>query len=171
MRDKVCRAEYLEGVTIMETLRNDAYEYALLIKRELIALETLLDNWAEIEEDTERVRNGDAPDMDSDLLAECVDAQNELGLNEWPEDYADVVGNYLNDTCLELTVLRAVNEDSDRARIEILRTCGGPRCDITRDTNDGNIIEIVVHSGSDSSTVRVNVGTLAATLDELAGCY
>lgn len=155
----------------METMKNGAYDYALLIKRELLALETLLDNWQEIEEDTERVRNGDAPEMDSDLLAECVDAQNELGLDEWPEDYADVVGNYLNDTCLELTVLRSVNEDSDRARIEILRTCGGPRCDITRDTNDGNIIEISVHSGGDHSVVRVSVGTLAVTLDELAGCY
>lgn len=171
MRPQQCGAEYLEGVTIMETIKNDAYDYALLIKRELLALETLLDNWAEIEEDGERVRNGDAPDMDSDLLAACVDAQNELGLDEWPEDYVDVVGNYLNNTCLDMTVLRATNSDSDRARIEILRTCGGPRCDIFRDTDDGDMIQISVHSWGDSSTLRVSVGNVAGQLDEIAGCY
>ncbi len=165
MRDKVCRAEYLEGVTNMETLKNDAYEYALLIKRELLALETLLDNWEDV-----AYSPSNSPDIDPDTHAEIVGAIGELSI-EWPTGDSEIVTDYLNDTCLELTVLRAVNEDSDRARIEILRTCGGPRCDITRDTNDGNIIEVVVHSGSDSSTVRVNAGTLAATLDELAGCY
>jgi hypothetical protein len=151
----------------MTTLKNDAYEYALLIKRELIALETLLENWPEIEDDGERVRNGDTPEMEDDLLAECVAAQNELGFDEWPED---VVSTYLNETCLELTVLRATGHN-DRARIEILRTCGGPRCDITRDTNGGDTVEIVVHDGRDSSTVRVSVANFAATLDDLAGCY
>ena len=156
----------------METeYKNGAYEYALLIKREILALDTLLENWGEIQEDGERVRNGDAPEMEDDLLTECVAAQNELGFDEWPED---VVSSYLNDTCLELTVLRAVNGDlyePARERIEILRTCGGPRCDITRDMNDGGMVEIRVHDGRDSSTIRVSVGTLAASLDELAGCY
>ena len=153
----------------METMKNEAYEYALLIKRELIALETLIDNWSEIEADTERVRDGEAPEMDTDLLAECVDAQNELGLDEWPEDNT-LVSDYLNNTCLDLTVLKATG-DSDRARVEILRTCGGPRCDITRDTYDGTVVEITVHDGSNSSTVRVNVSNVAAELDEIAGCY
>lgn len=148
------------------TEQNGAYEYALLIKRELLALDTLLENWGEIQEDGERVRNGDAPEMEDDLLAECVAAQNELGFDEWPED---VVSAYLNETCLELTVLRA-DSDSERARIEILRTCGGPRCDITRDTNDGDMVEISVHDGGNHSVVRVSVGTLVASLDEIAGC-
>jgi hypothetical protein len=154
----------------METLKNDAYEYALLIKRELLALDTLLENWGEIQEDGERVRNGDAPEMEDDLLAECVAAQNELGLDKWPDEN-DLVSDYLNETCLEMTVLRATNTDNGRERVEILRTCGGPRCDITRDTNDGDMVEISVHSGGDSSTIRVSVGTLAASLDEIAGCY
>lgn len=150
----------------METTTNGAYDYALIIKREILALETLLDNWGEIEEDAERVRNGDAPEMEDDLLAECVAAQNELGFDEWPED---IVSTYLNDSCLELTTLRPADyENTGRARIEILRTCGGPRCDITRDTNDGDMVEISVHDGGNHSVVRVSVPTLAFQLDQLS---
>jgi hypothetical protein len=150
----------------METLKNDAYEYALLIKRELIALETLLENWGDV---AGYSADDMSPDIDPDTHAEIVAAIGELEIG-WPNGDTDLVSDYLNDTCLELTVLKATG-DSDRARIEILRTCGGPRCDITRDTNDGDMVEISVHSGGDSSTIRVSVGTLAASLDELAGCY
>ena len=146
--------------------KNDAYEYALLIKRELLALDTLLDNW----QDIAAAVPDDLADMEGQGVGDIIDALAELGM-EWPEnDGIDVISSYLNETCLELTVLKATG-DSDRARVEILRTCGGPRCDITRDTNDGDMVEIVVHSGGDSSTIRVNVGTLAASLDDLAGCY
>ena len=154
----------------MEEQKNDAYDYALLIKREIIALETLLENGQAIADDLERVRDGDAPEMDSDTLEECAAAQDELGLEEWPDDYADILPNYLNNTCLDMTVLRAVN-GSDRARIELLRTCGGPRCDIYRDTNDGDMVEIAVHSGGDSSTLRVSVSNVAAALDAIGECY
>lgn len=155
-----------ERVGIMETLKNDAYEYALLIKRELLALDNLLENWGDV---AGYSPDDMSPDIDPDTHAEIVSAISELEI-EWPNGDSDLVSDYLNETCLELTVLRA-DSDRDRARIEILRTCGGPRCDITRDTNDGNIIEISVHSGGDHSVVRVSVGTLAASLDDLAGCY
>ena len=150
----------------METVKNSAYDYALLIKRELLALDTLLENWGDV---AGYSPDDMSPDIDPDTHAGIVHAVSELEL-EWPTDDSDLVSDYLNDTCLELTVLRA-DSDRDRARIEILRTCGGPRCDITRDTNGGDMVEIVVHDGRDSSTVRVSVGTLAASLDELAGCY
>jgi len=155
----------------METKNNEAYEYALLIKRELLALETLLENGRDIAEDLERVRNGDAPEMEPELLEECVAAQMDLGLEEWPDDYGDIFPDYLNNSCLDMTVLRATNSNSDRARVEILRTCGGPRCDIFRDTDDGDMIQISVHSWGDSSTLRVSVGNVAGQLDEIAGCY
>jgi hypothetical protein len=153
----------------MEEQKNYAYEYALLIKRELIALETLLENGQAITDDLERAR-GTSPEMDDETLAECVAAQDELGIEEWPNDYQDIFSTYLNETCLDMTVLRAVN-GSDRARIELLRTCGGPRCDIFRDTNDGDMVEIAVHSGGDSSTLRVSVSNVAAALDAIGECY
>ena len=153
-------------MTTLDT--NTAYEYALLIRGEILALETLLENRSDIESDLELVRNGDAPEMDTDTLAECVAAQLELGIEEWNPD-TDLVSDYLNNTCLELTVLREL--PYGRARVEILRTCGGPRCDITRDTNDGTVVEISVHDGGVHSVVRVNVDNVADALDEIAGCY
>lgn len=157
----------------MEEQKNDAYEYALLIRREIIALETLLENGQDIADDLERVRDGDAPEMNPDTLAECADAQDELGITEWPDDYQDIFSTYLDETCLDMTVLRVVNKANyeDRTRVEILRTCGGPRCDIYRDTNDGDIVEIAVNSGGDSSTLRVSVPNVASHIDAIAECY
>jgi hypothetical protein len=149
----------------METLKNDAYEYALLIKRELLALDTLLENWGDV---AGYSLDDMSPDITRDTHAGIVHAVSELEI-EWPDGNSDLVTDYLNDMCLELAVIR--NDDRDRARIEILRTYGGPRCDITRDTNDGDIVEIRVHDGRDFSTIRVSVGTLAAALDDLAECY
>lgn len=153
-------------MTTLDT--NTAYDYALLIRGEILALELLLENKSDIDSDLENIRNGEPADMDTDTLAECVAAQNELGIEEWGED-TDLVSDYLNNTCLDMTVLRAT--DGDRERVEILRTCGGPRCDITRDSNDGTVVEISVHDGGVHSVVRVNVSNVASSLDEIAGCY
>ena len=150
------------------TDNNTAYDYALLIRGEILALELLLENKSDIDSDLENIRNGEPVEMDADTLAECVAAQNELGIEEWDEDI-DLVSDYLNNTCLDMTVLRATS--NDRERVEILRTCGGPRCDITRDTNDGTVVEISVHDGGVHSVVRVNVANVASSLDEIAGCY
>lgn len=146
---------------------NDAKDYALLIKEEIIALDTLLENWADIvnisEEDREESATNGADDIRESL------ATLEL---EWPDDDgADIVGDYLNNTCLDMGIWRKVGERDGATRIEILRTCGGPRCDILRDSDDGSIVEIRVYSGSDSHTLRVNAGTLADYLDEMAGGY
>lgn len=156
----------------MTTTTNTAYEYALIIRNELLALETLLENKADIDADLERVRDGDTPEMDPDTLAECVAAQEELGIDEWNDD-TDLISYYLNNLCLELTVLRASDDDyrDTRTRVEILRTCGGPRCDITRDNNDGDAVEIRVYDGSDTSTIRVYVSNIANELDMISECY
>lgn len=149
----------------MTTLEpNTAYDYALLIKEELLALETLLENWGAIA--------GEAPaDVDPDIRADVLAALRELG-REWPEnDGEDVFSDYLNELCLDLIVLRAVNNDNDATRVEILRTSGGPRCDITRDSNDGEALEISVHDGGGHSVVRVYLSNIAAGLDDLAGNY
>jgi len=145
----------------------DAKNYALLIKAEIVALDTLLENWADIvnisEEDRQESATNGADDIRESL------ATLEL---EWPDDEgADIVGDYLNNTCLDVAVWCIKGDTDGATRCEILRTCGGPRCDILRDSNDGSIVEIRVYSGSDSHTLRVNAGTLADYLDEMAGCY
>lgn len=150
---------------------NSALDYALLIKEEVMALDTLLENWGDIAADIERVGDGEKPEMDSETLAEMVSAQNALEITEWPENETDLVCNYLNETCLEFTVWRKVGDVDGATRCEILRTCGGPRCDILRDSDDGSMVEVRVYSGSDSQTLRFNAGTLADYLDEIAGGF
>lgn len=141
---------------------NDAKEYALLIKAEIVALDSLLYGWGDIVDIAEEDR-GDFDDVAAELAV--------LEMS-WPDDDgADIVADYLNDRCLDIDVWRKAGERNGATRCEILRTCGGPRCDILRDSDDGSIIEIRVHSGSDSHTLRVNAETLADYIDEMAGCY
>ena len=146
---------------------NDAKDYALLIKQEIIALDTLLENWADIvnisNEDIEELATNGGDDIRESL--ETLDMS-------WPDDDgADIVGDYLNNTCLDVEVWRKVGDSDGATRLEILRTCGGPLCDILRDSDDGSIVEVRVYSGSDSHTLRVNAATLADYLDEMAGGY
>jgi hypothetical protein len=143
------------GETMNTTTTNQAYDYALLIKRELVALDLVAENYDMITTEWE--------DMNPDFQAEITEALAELELERPTEEDNDPITDYL-DNVLEVQVLRGNN---DRARIEILRTCGGPRCDITRDTNDGTVIEISVHDGSDHSVIRVNLPTVANYLDML----
>ena len=147
---------------------NDAKDYALLIKQEVIALDTLLECWGDIV----GISNEEKEELAEDTLEEVSSALSALEI-EWPDDDgADIVGDYLNNTCLDIEVWRKVGVMSDGVtRLEILRTCGGPRCDILRDSEDGSIVEVRVYSGSDSHTLRVNAATLADYLDEMAGGY
>ena len=143
------------GETMTTTETNQAYDYALLIKRELVALDLVAENYDMITTEWE--------DMNPEFQEEITEALAELELERPTEEDNDPITDYL-DNVLEIQVLRGNN---DRARIEILRTCGGPRCDITRDTNDGTVIEISVHDGSDHSVIRVNLPTVANYLDML----
>jgi hypothetical protein len=146
---------------------NSARDYALLIKAEIVALDTLLECWGDIA----GISNEEKDALAEDTLSEVNDALAALEL-EWPEyDDADIVGDYLNGTCLSLDIWRKVGDSDGATRIEILRTCGGPRCDILRDSDDGSIVEIRVYCGSDSHTLRVNAGTLADYLDTMAGGF
>lgn len=141
---------------------NDAKDYALLIKEEIVALDTLLEEWGDILEIAEEDR-GEFEDVSAALSV--------LEMS-WPEDDgADIAHDYLNDRCLDVGIWRKVGDSDGATRCEILRTCGGPRCDILRDSDDGSIIEIRVYSGSDSHTLRVNAGFLADYIDEMAGGY
>ena len=143
---------------------NDAKEYALLIKAEIVALDALLEEWGDILGIAEEDR-GEFEDVSAALSVLEM---------EWPEDDgADIAHDYLNDRCLDIDIWRKVGDrgENPTTRCEILRTCGGPRCDILRDSDDGSIVEIRVYSGSDSHTLRVNAGSLADYIDEMAGCY
>jgi hypothetical protein len=109
----------------------------------------------------ERVINtGDLRDADPDDIEEA-------GLEGLVDEDAEAFGLWLDSNCLELSVKKDTRGDDYGARVEILRTFGGPNCYITRDTDDGDTVEVTTHWGSDSSRRRVTLRELANRIDEL----
>lgn len=86
------------------------------------------------------------------------------------DDAADALATYLNETALEINYYRAAGDDDEEPylRTVILRTCGGPRCEITRDSHDGQQIEVTTWDLDATYTYRVTAPNLASLLDEYA---
>lgn len=131
--------------------------YSQLIASEVLAVETLLEG---------RPKYYDPNHIDEadDDHTRYRDALNEL---ELPHDYdpADILADYLNNYALDVTWYSC----GDKTRTEILRTAGGPHCDITRDNTDGQMIEVRTYeAGAPVDTIRVWAPIMAEQLDELA---
>jgi len=134
----------------MNTTTNTALDYCREIRKELDALEFILTT---------------AGDLDPATAEDIAAAYTELGQENTNDDYEAPL-TWLNETCLDLKVLRT--DDREQTRIEILRTCGGPHCEITRDSNDGQVIAVTTYDGSDQATIRNTYPNLSAYLDEIA---
>lgn len=129
---------------------DEARRYSATIAQEVTALDRLIT--ADPETDAEQIA--------LDLAT--------LGL-EHIDDTSDALSTYLNETALEITYYQAAGHDDEPlTRVVILRTCGGPRCEITRDSNDGHQIEITTYVDNDNHTYRATAPDLAAALDEIA---
>ena len=132
---------------------NEARRYALAIAREVSALDRLLSGTTEPEE--------------------IADALAELEAEHLPESYAperiatEAAFAWLNGTALDVRVLRDRRDES--ARVEILRTCGGPRFEIVRDTNNGTVVSVEVWSGASHHAHQMNPDHFAEWLDDLVG--
>lgn len=145
----------------MSDQTNSAERYARTIGQELLALETILDG-------APKGYYPDHPEYDDEEHTDYRAAVNELEM-EHVTDPDEIPFIWINETCLDITYL--TTHDLDRARIEILRTCGGPHCEITRDTNDGTAVTVTVHDGSDSYHHRMYLDNVSTWLDDLAGLH
>ena len=135
----------------MTTTTNTARDYCRNINRELDALDFILTHAGH--------------DLDDIAAATYTEAISELETD--PDlDACDIVAQYLNETILELKILRT--DDQQQTRVEILRTCGGPHCEITRDSNDGYIVAVTTYDGHEQATIRNSYAALANYLDEIA---
>ncbi len=135
----------------MTTTTNTARDYCRNIGRELDALNFILTHAGR--------------DLDDIAAATYTEAISELETD--PDlDACDIVAQYLNETALEMKILRT--DDQQQTRVEILRTCGGPHCEITRDSNDGYIVAVTTYDGHDQATIRNSYAALANYLDEIA---
>jgi hypothetical protein len=136
--------------------QNDyAREYSTNIAQEVKALETLLT----------------LDPYDDDAAAEIAAALYELEIHpDTIGEPADALATYLNETALEMNYYRAAGDDDEEPylRTVILRTCGGPRCEITRDSHDGQQIEVTTWDLDQTYTYRVTAPNLASLLDEFA---
>jgi len=86
---------------------------------------------------------------------------------EMAHDTESPLDTWLNETALDLAILRDTRGGEFGQRVEILRTCGGPTCYITRDSNDGSRIEIRVSDGYQQHTHNVYLDNIATYLDEI----
>jgi hypothetical protein len=134
----------------MNTTTNTARNYCRNIVRELDALDFILTA---------------GHDLDDETAAAYAEAVNELGADIELDAY-DIANQYLSETVLELKILRT--DDRNNTRVEILRTCGGPHCEITRDSNDGHIVAVTTYDGHDQATIRNSYTELSNYLDEIA---
>jgi hypothetical protein len=134
----------------MSTTTNTARDYCRNIGRELDALDFILTA---------------GHDLDDETAAAYAEAISELDADIELDAY-DIVNQYLNETALEMKILRT--DDHQQTRVEILRTCGGPHCEITRDSNDGYIVAVTTYDGHDQATIRNSYRELANYLDEIA---
>jgi hypothetical protein len=129
---------------------NTARDYCREISKELDALELIL---------------ATVGNRDEALTEDIAAAYNELGQENTGDDY-DTLSIWINETILDLKILRTNNHEL--TRVELLRTCGGPHCEITRDSNDGQVIAVTTYDGSDQATIRNTYPHLSAYLDEIA---
>jgi hypothetical protein len=140
------------------TYSNTAQEYAETIAQELRELETVATGapYGYYSDDSEN---------DDDDSAEYREALTNL---EMAHDTESPLDTWLNETALDLAVLIDTRGGDFGAKIEILRTCGGPTCYITRGTNDGDRVEIRVSDGQHQYHKSVWLTNVANYLDELA---
>lgn len=141
----------------MKTATNTAQEYAEIIADELHELETVATG----------APYGFDPDdsaTDDDTAAEYRQALTSL---EMEHDTENPLDTWLNETALDLAILMDTRGGEFGAKIEILRTCGGPSCYIMRDTNAGDSIVIHVSDGHQQHYKTVYLANVANYLDEL----
>lgn len=141
----------------MKTTTNTAQKYAETIAQELRELETVATG-------APYGYNPEDSTTDDDESAEYRQALTNMDMEHDTESPLDT---WLNETALDLAVLIDTRGREFAAKIEILRTCGGPTCYITRDTNDGDRIEIRVSDGHQTHNKPVWLANVANYLDEL----
>lgn len=125
--------------------KNEAQEYARRIADEIRALDVALEG-------------GEG----------AADALKSLEMEDRDDAEGDWFGLWLNETALDLSVKVDVRGYArGGASVEVLRTCGGPRCEITWDSNDGANVEVRVWDGPDFGRVRLTLDNLAARFEEL----
>ena len=132
----------------MTTTTNEAQNYSALISREVVALEQLLSDPFGEERET--------------LLTEL-----ELDHLEPTADGLDIIAVWLKEDVLDVSVQIDTRKDTLNGRVVLLRTVGGPRCEVVREYGNGTVVEVLTWSCGEFGRVVLNVDYLSAYFDEL----
>jgi len=116
---------------------------------------------------------GEVRDLDQALSGgEGADeALARLEMNDREEAEGQWFGLWLNETALDVSVRVDVRGIDRGATIIVLRTAGGPRCEITWDSHDASNVEVLSWWASDFGRVRLTVPNLAASFEELLAAH
>lgn len=128
-------------------MKNEAQEYAETIAREVRALETAL-----------RGRGADG-------YQEAIEAL------EISDDDESVFHSWLNEIALDVSVRVDVRGADHGFTVIVLRTVGGPRCEVVFDSHDGNTIEVLAWWSGEVGRVRLGCASLAECMRDLVGVY
>lgn len=127
---------------------NQAQEYAETIAREVRDLEEVLSGGEGAAEALVRLEMNDREDAEG----------------QW-------FGLWLNETALDVSVRVDVRGLDKGATVIVLRTVGGPRCEITWDSHDASNVEVLAWWASDFGRVRLTVPNLVAAFEELLAVH
>jgi hypothetical protein len=132
----------------MTTITNEAQNYSALISGEVVALEQLL---------------SDPFGEDRETLL------TELGLDhlEPTDNGHDIIAVWLNETVLDVSVQIDTRKHYLDGRVVLLRTVGGPRCEVVREYENGTEVEILTWSSGEFGRVVVSASHFAMYFDEL----
>ena len=130
------------------TKTNEAQTYAKHIADEVRALEVALSGGEEVAEALKLLEMTDREDAEGDWF-----------------------GLWLNETVLDVSVRVDVRGPDYGTTVIVLRTCGGPRCEVVWDSHDGQNAEILAWWGSDFGRVRVTVPNVVSRFEELVSAY
>lgn len=127
-------------------MTNEAQQYAETISEEVSSLEIVL--------------RGDEADGYADALSR-------LEMTDREDAEGDYFGLWATETLLDVSVRVDLRGSDYGTTIVMLRTVGGPRCEIIRDSHDGDAVEVLSWSGSEMGRVRLTVPNFVAKLEDL----
>lgn len=98
---------------------------------------------------------------------EAAQALVDLEMSDREDAEGDWFGLWLNETALDVSVRVDTRGHEHGATVIVLRTVGGPRCEIVWDDHDAWNVEVLAWWGHDFGRERITVEHVATRFEEL----
>lgn len=98
---------------------------------------------------------------------EAAQALVDLEMNDREDAEGDWFGLWLNESALDVSVRVDTRGPDWGATVIVLRTVGGPRCEVVWDSQDASNVEVLAWWGSELGRKRIMVDHVAARFEEL----